>query len=553
MIKKLTQYQMKPRTHLKMLYAGLTMLATMNISATSESSASTNSVSKNLFLQRAFSANTAREMMMEGHIIKTDFDGFYSFLAATGAYQHSWNDDDVNDIGAFPFWSGTNSMTVGVNGGTVAPGPTINPTSNLDAYQFGLGNVSTDGRINLNPIVYQGGSDFLLYLGSSTNDPGMFIKFKAPLGVIGINPQFTEPVKATPTPYPAGAIQPSTTAAYQPAVTMAQAFAGLASASPAISGDYKPMRFGLVDGVQTSGVKFADIELTLGYNFICDEDHLFGLGLRASGPSGNKPDGIHMLEPIFGRGSSWGVGAYIVGNMKLWENHENKYFSVNIMGTVLHLLESDTVRSYDLLSNGFGSKYLLVADYNSNVYQGDIENLINFSTLASQSSFSAEGDASLEFQYVSNGWEVDLGYNFWGRTEETLEIIGEFPIARYAILGRQDVGTGAGSQLSTLCQPTATINQSINALGGAGAVNANGIAVDATIPANRIAGNSAFDIEGAQQASASTSKVFTKAAYSWLDSSMSPYLGVLGEFEISTSQNNALNQWSVAIVGGLYF
>ena len=80
-----------------------------------------------------------------------------------------------------------------------------------------------------------------------------------------------------------------------------------------------------------------------------------------------------------------------------------------------------------------------------------------------------------------------------------------------------------------------------------------GLAVDATIPANRIAGNSAFDIEGAQQASASTSKVFTKAAYSWLDSSMSPYLGLLGEFEISTSQNNALNQWSVAIVGGLYF
>ena len=547
MIKKLPQYQMAT-TRLQMLCAGLTILTTFGLAASSESFESNLSISKNLFLQRAFSANTSREMMMEGHIIKTDFDGFYSFFSATGAYQHSWNNDETDGIGAFPFWSGINSMTVGING---IPG--TNPVSNLDAYQFGLGNVTTNGLIKLNPIIYQGGSDFLFYAGASTNDPGLFLKIKAPLGIIKMNPQFTEPVEATAATYPNGALNEANNTTYQPATTMTQALAGLASNDPAISGLYIPLKLGLIDGIQSSGVKFADIELTLGYNFICDEDHLFGLGLRASGPSGNKPDGVHMLQPIFGRGSSWGVGAYLVGGMKLWENHENKYFAVNIMGTVLHLLNSNTIRSYDLTANGPGSKYLLVADYNNNTDATSIQNLINLSTMASQSSFSAEGDASLELQYVSNGWEVDLGYNFWGRTNETLVITEKFPESRYAILGRQLVGTGVGAQPSTLCQPTATINESINPLGGDNATNANGIAVDARIPVNRIAGSSVFDFEAAQQAAASTSKVFTKAAYSWLDSHMSPYLGVLGEFEISTSGNNALNQWSVAILGGLYF
>jgi len=545
------KYQTAQRSCMKILHMSLLVLTTLAITA-SDSDSSEVTTSQNLFLHRAFSANIAREMMMEGHIIKTDFDGIYSFLSATGAYQRSWDQNSTTGLGARPFWSGTNSMSVGINGGPiVAGGPVVNPISSLDAYQFGLGNVSTTGQIQLNPIVYQGGSDFLLYYGSSTNDPSLFMKFKAPLGIIAINPQFTEEVNATATPYGAGSLQASSNTTYQPATSMEQAFAGTTNTT--LAGDFRVMEKGLINGTQKSGVKFADIELTLGYNVICDEDNLFGFGFRASGPSGNKPTGQYALEPIFGRGSSWGVGGYVVGNLKLWESHEEKYFSVNIMGTVLHLLGSNTVRSYDLTINGAGSKYLLVADYANNAYQGDIQNLINISTLNSQSGFGAEGDAAIAFQYVSQGWEFDLGYNFWGRTKETLSITDEFPIARYAILGRQQVGTGTGAAVSTLCQPSATISTSIDALGGADAVNANTVALDATMPANRIAGNSAFNIAAAEQASASSSKIFSKTAYSWIDSYMSPHIGLIGEFEISTSKNNALNQWSIALVGGLYF
>lgn len=520
---------------LKLLLTTLTLVASSTLSATSDVS-----ISKNLFLQRAFSANTARELIMEGHVTPTDFDGFYSFFSLTGAYQHSWNQSDDQGMGAFPFWSGTNVMTIGNNASN----------SSLDGYQFGLSQVTAPGTITLNPILYQGGADFLLYFGASTNDPGMFMKLKAPLGIIGINPQLTEVPAVSEATYVAGDIELSSIPTDDPATTMTQAFAGNLVGGQVNYGDFLPMQFGLINGTQLSGTQFGDIEMALGYNFLCNEDHLFGVALRASGPSGNKPTCQYLLEPIFGRGSSWTVGGYLVGKTKLWENHTNSSLTLNVMGTVLHWMKSTTTRSFDLTANGAGSKYLLVADYNSNSYQGIVQNLINLSTLQAQSSLSAEGDASISFSYLSNGWAADFGYNFWGRTAETLSISGAFPENRYAILGRQGVALSSTptTNANQLCQPSATISSSED-----NTTTATTTVVSALTPSNRISGNSAFDLVAAQQSSCATSKLFAKISYSCLDSHFSPHLGLAGEFEISTGANNALPQWGVALIGGMYF
>jgi len=535
MTKKTKEAYTSSTSHIKLFLATLTLVTSSALSATSDVS-----ISKNLFLHRAFSANTARELMMESHVEPTDFDGFYSLFSAAGAYQHSWNQSEDKGTGALPFWSGTNIMTVGTNASN----------SNLDAYQFGLGEVTTNGSITLNPVIYQGGTDFLLCFGSSNNDPGMFMKFKAPLGIIGINPQLTEVEATAAANYPAGQLSVSSNSVADPATTMTQAFAGNLSDGQTNHGDFVPMKSGLTKGKLLSGAQFGDIEMTLGYNLICDEDQTFGMGLRASAPSANKPTGQYLLEPLFGRGGSWTVGGYAIGKMKLWENNANSSLNLNVMGTVLHLMKTTTTRSYDLTANGAGSKYLLVADYSTNSYQGIVQNLINLSTLESQSSFSAEGDASINLSYVSNGWIADLGYNFWGRTQEILSISGAFPENRYAVLGRQGVAlsTTPAANANQLCQPSATINTSED-----NTATASSTIVSAITPSNRISGNSDFDLAAAQQASCSTSKVFAKMGYSWLDSHFSPHIGLAGEFEVSTSANNALSQWSVAIIGGMYF
>jgi hypothetical protein len=541
---------------MKKLFVGLAAFSAVSICA----SADTLTTSQNFFQPRAFSANLAREMLMEGSKHR-DSDGWYGEFSATAAYQRSWSQDvnttagvelaeSVNGLGVHPFWSGTNVMTVGTNASS----------SNLDAYQFGLGPVSyvAGSSITLNPIVYQAGADFMFIVGSSANEPCFFAKIKAPVGVYNINPTLTESLTMTPVVYAANQI--ALTAAAMPAVvasTMTQAFAGNLSGGQTPEGNLAAMQFGLINGDQSTGAKFGDIEMTAGYRFISNADNSFSVAVRASAPTGGQATGQYMMEPIFGRGGNWGLGGYVDGHVKLWEGNNENSLQLKLIANAMHLFNSDTMRSYDLTANGGGSKYLLVGNFTGGVYQSSIANLINYSTLASTSSFGVEGDAAISFTYMGRGWSVDLGYEFWGRSAETLVITGDFSNEAYAVLGRQFVDSSTPGTASLNCQPLAQIN-----LAAAGTLTAQNTAttlataqtsvVSAIVAANRIA-LADLNVAGAQQDTALTSKVFSKVTYEWVDSDYRPHLGVMGEFEISTSNNNALPQWGVSLVGGVSF
>jgi len=537
---------------MKKLFVGLAAFSAVSICA----SADTLTISKNFFQPRAFSANLAREMLMEGSKHR-DSDGWYGEFSATAAYQRNWTQDveatntsaslEANGLGVFPFWSGTNVMTVGTNASS----------SSLDAYQFGLGNVTANGSIALNPIVYQAGADFMFVVGSSANEPCFFAKIKAPVGVYNINPQLTE-VAAVAAPYAQGALSVTTSTATvaDPALTMTQAFAGNQPGGQTAQGNFIPMQYGLIDGDQSTGAKFGDIEMTVGYRFVSNDDNSFSVALRAAAPTGGQAQGVYMMEPIFGRGGNWGLGGYVDGHVKMWEGNNDNSLQFKLMANAMHLFNADTVRSYDLTANGNGSKYLLVANYANNAYQGSIQNLINVSTLASTSSFGVEGDAAISFAYVARGWTLDLGYEFWGRSAETLEITGAFANNTYAVLGRQGVATAPAGINMNACQPLAHIN--LAAANSNLVQNGSTIAVNQTDVVNAtLAGNTIqlanLNVEAAEQDTALTSKVFTKVTYEWIDSDYRPHLGVMGEFEISTSNNNALPQWGVSLVGGVSF
>lgn len=541
---------------IKKLFVGLAALSATGLSASSDNL----TISSNYFQPRAFSANLAREMLMEGSKHR-DSNGWFGSFSATAAYQRSWsqsvqtsNDmelaESVNGLGVYPFWSGTNTMTVGSS----ASGSAFN----LDAYQFGLGNITTTGSINLNPIVYQAGADFMFIVASSANEPCFFAKIKAPVGVYNINPQLTE-VEAAAVAYPAGALSATTgLATTNPATTITQAFNGILAGGQTAQGDFTPMEYGLIAGQVSTGAKFGDIEMTAGYRFISNDDNSFSVAVRAAAPTGGQANGIYMLEPIFGRGGCWALGGYLDGHIKLWEGNNENSFVMKVMANAQHLFNADTVRSFDLTANGAGSKYMLVANYANDQYQGQIQNLINYSTLAVNSSFGVEADVVVDFAYVARGWSWDLGYEFWGRSAETLEITGAFANQTYAVLGNQGAGISVSPYTnSDACQPLAAMNIASAAPAttqqtGTTTATAQDSVVAATYAANRVALTD-LNVEAAQQATSMTSKVFTKVTYEWVDSDYRPHLGVMGEFEISNSNNNALPQWGVSLVGGVSF
>ena len=505
------------------------------------------SVSANLFLGRSFSANIAREMMMTGPINQFSSGNANGFFAIDGAYQRMWNQSETQGIGAYPFWSEFNSMTVGNNSGNY----------NIDAYQFGLGPVTTNGSISLNPTIYQDGSDFMFYVRGKQYGWSPFAKIKSALTAMVVNPGLNEINPVTPVIYPAGALlelngvaptlpsNPETVP--DPANSMMQAFAGISGGQSA-QGNFRPMEKGLINGVQSTGAHLSDTEITLGYNYTCDQtDNTVSFGLRITAPTGNKPKGIYILEPINGRGGYWGVGGYLAGTYEFWHNKADRNnLQLNFMSSGVHLCGTSVVRSYDLTANGHGSKYLLVADYQDNIYQQSIQNLVNVATLQSQSSFAFEGDAALAITYNHGGFSVDLGYNVWGRTGETLTITELFDNQRYAILGRQGLSNASTGANTTLCQPTATIE-----LSAATATTPGGAIFDATIPANRISGADAFDTAITAQYAAVTSKLFAKVGYNWKDCDCCPYVNIMGECEWSNISNNALPQWSLALIVGV--
>jgi len=527
------------------------------------------SISKNFFQPRPASANIAREMMMQPNNIHKNTDGWYGNISATIFFQHGWNENNVDTIneskhgavsalGAFSWWSGNNIMTVGTN--TQASTTSATTLANLDAYQFGLGNLtltSTAATIKLNPIIYQTGTDFLFIFGCDSNEPGFFAKIKAPLTAYIINPQFSESNSLAAVAYPAGALALGTSTITDPALTMTQAFTGI-QGDATEQGDYTPIQFGLINGIQSTGARFADIEMTAGYTFINDDRNSFSIALRASAPTGNKATGIYLLEPIVGRGGNWGAGAYVAGQSKLWENNNDDSLSFKFMGDVMHLFTTNTMRSYDLLVNGPGSKYLLVANYQNNVYQGSIQNLINYTTLESQSTFGVEADIAVAFNYARNGLTIDAGYEFYGRSLEDLNIIGNFNEQAYAILGRQGIGFAEDPGTNSYaCQPGATINSSVASLTGTTVPDITIVATGNTIgnalnPSNRISLTD-LDIEAAEQNSYLTSKIFTKIGYEWTCDNYIPFCGIMAEFEFSNSFNNALPQWAIVAVGGITF
>jgi hypothetical protein len=540
---------------MKKFFVGLAALSAVGISA----SADNLTISRNFFQPRAFSANLAREMLMEGSKHR-DSDGWYGEFSATAAYQRSWTQGNeqgsgvevVNGLGTYPFWSGTNSMSV--SGSTYSLN-NANAPFNLDAYQFGLGQVTAPGSITLNPLVYQAGADFLFVVASSANEPCFFAKIKAPVTVYNFNPNLTETAPAVAANYAIGELQTDATTSL-PAINMTQAFAGNTGAGQSAAGNFLPMQYGLIAGDQSTGAKFGDIEMTAGYRFVSNDDNSFSVAVRAAAPTGGTATGVYLMEPIVGRGGNWGLGGYLDGHVKVWEGNNDNSFQIKFMANAMHLFNADTIRSFDLEPNGLGSKYLLVANYTNNQYQGQIANLVNYSTLAVNSSFGVEGDAVLSFAYVARGWTVDLGYEFWGRSAETLEITGSFANQAYAVLGNQGPGTTAGVA-SNACQPLAQMNlasqpQVATPVVAGTLATAQTSVADALTAANRVA-LTQLNLVAAQQDTSLTSKVFSKVTYEWIDSDYRPHLGVMGEFEISTSNNNALPQWSVALVGGVSF
>lgn len=187
----------------------------------------------------------------------------------------------------------------------------------------------------------------------------------------------------------------------------------------------------------------ADIQAVLGWNFILNKWSHLGAGIRTVIPTGTRPKGQFIFEPIVGNGHHWELG------MQLWGHHtfyvsenEEKQWMLYFLADITHLFNAKQCRVFDLLCKP-NSRWMLaeqmttqVEHLQSALLPDDVapENLSTpsaqfasrYTPVANLTQHSVKVtsqiqiDATIMLSYMHKNFNMDFGYNGWYRSHEII-------------------------------------------------------------------------------------------------------------------------------------
>ena len=207
----------------------------------------------------------------------------------------------------------------------------------------------------------------------------------------------------------------------------------------------EPLQYGRMSSCTLTKTRLSDIHFAFGWNFFLDEDYHCGINLRAAAPTGNRPNGCYLFEPMIGNGKHWELGLGVTGSYIFWrdECHEDRSFGAYIDANITHLFRTCQCRSFDFC-NRPNSRYMLLEEMQTNdsdiggakgditpscntiedvtkanyQYKGNLVHANKFSTLNIDVRIDVQADIAVKLAYVRDNWTFDLGYNLWARTGE---------------------------------------------------------------------------------------------------------------------------------------
>jgi hypothetical protein len=161
----------------------------------------------------------------------------------------------------------------------------------------------------------------------------------------------------------------------------------------------------------------AGLHFDLGYDFYESIPWYCAASLHVVFPTGTKPKGTYVFEPVIGANKSWQLGGTIISHYIKEFTHSELGIYLYAVGT--HLFRSKQERVFSLLANGPGSQLLLLKQFN-----GTATELINAEREANifcgktKIGSMLMFDGSLMLQYSHKKFVADVGYNYWVRTKE---------------------------------------------------------------------------------------------------------------------------------------
>jgi len=250
--------------------------------------------------------------------------------------------------------------------------------------------------------------------------------------------------------YPGGYMSPEKITRAHMHTNVREAFEGIRSV-----GDLQPLHFGRIFGRQTK-TRIAEIQVAVGYNPLLSDWYHLGGEIRVAAPTGNRPEAEFLFEAIVGNCHHWELGAGLTGHVDVWESC-NKCHTIALYldANITHLFADRQNRSYDL-KTGPGSRYMLAEVFGNGStnlevgavggpsaeyqYIGCIQPVVNVTTLPTDISIAVQGDVVLKCAYQrSDGFECDIGYNFWGRSKEKADCRCRLARDQYVLKGDAQV------------------------------------------------------------------------------------------------------------------
>ena len=598
------------------------------------------------FLPRSQGANTARELVGWQRQLYQCYDSNYAAIASTIEYTRSFGTECI----AKRFFT-TECLTF--EGSQVQD----RKEGSIVADYFGL---ATDfqGTLAIKPRIENVIIDINMYFGLDAWTPGLYLRINTPivhtrwtLGLddcIACTPKFrgctqfpdcymftcikNAQGECSPTPFspkscPTPTRNPRTPPAcpsnpnLNPPRNLKNGNCTTQSLRDALSGNFtfgdmtEPWNFGKFSFCPRSKTGLADIDVLLGFNLVQnDYEHAGFFGVLVI-PTGNRPKGRYIFEPIVGDGRHWKLGGGLSCHYSLYPTTEDSCFNVGIYveGRLVNMFKTDQIRSFDFKrekgeETHVLSRYILLKEYDTDCsYNGTMINAINFATRNCVVSIGPMADISAKAFISSYGWEFDIGYNFYYRHREKVCIKTECPCPIdsriFAIKGLEGVCctpymiTDDDTVIAPTTFPSASINTKDNnatmfnpqlptsppvinpPVEGTDfetvCLSWNSMQLEQNTPFDDLDSPPYFGIDttieptaircanfiscanldprSAAQGEMRTHKVFGHISYTFEQSCYSPNIGIGAEGEFDACNKNALQHWGIWVKGGVTF